>query len=471
MLTVFRFSILVAVLSFISILLDPRIHEPAGDLNTTVVILNWSRPFNVNKIVSEICKNLFDDVVHSVIIWNNNPKPMSFENNFANASCPKSRVQIINSPDNLYFQARYMACAQATTPFCFIQDDDYLILPEIVRAFVRRIGDNSASTSSIHLQPPHEMLSSELRTVVINETLHTTFAWLGYGTIVKRSRVVEFISLLDHLNLLDEQHKMADNYFTILSNEIPERWFDAGIELGGGQAFTVGTEGEERNNRHIIEAAKILESIISAGDVASTSLPYVKVQPNSPLLPTISRAPCHGRLCVFETSIKLIPDEVYDISVSSISDMLVLEKERLKALGEQNATEYLNFAPSNAVDGIRDTVFRSAENGKHGEYVILDLTECHFYDRLQWVLEVGAHMGAILDRSVYESSEDGVNWHAWGKRADCSNALDDGLRTSRVMSCVISAEKIRVRYFRMRLLEDVEYKWEFHEVYLSPIQE
>ena len=45
---------------------------------------------------------------------------------------------------------------------------------------------------------------------------------------------------------------MADNYFTILSNNIPERWFDGGVELGGGQAFTVGQEGEERNNRHIV---------------------------------------------------------------------------------------------------------------------------------------------------------------------------------------------------------------------------
>jgi len=47
---------------------------------------------------------------------------------------------------------------------------------------------------------------------------------------------------------------MADNYFTILSNTIPERWFDAGIQLGGGQPFTVGQEGEERNNRHIVSS-------------------------------------------------------------------------------------------------------------------------------------------------------------------------------------------------------------------------
>jgi hypothetical protein len=127
-----------------------------------------------------------------------------------------------------------------------------LILPEIIRALAHRINDTPDSDPSIHLQPAHEMLSSELRTILIDQTVHTTFAWLGYGTIIKRSRAVDFLSLLNALNLSDDQHKMADNYFTILSNEIPERWFDAGIELGGGQPFTVGTEGEQRNNQHIV---------------------------------------------------------------------------------------------------------------------------------------------------------------------------------------------------------------------------
>ena len=45
---------------------------------------------------------------------------------------------------------------------------------------------------------------------------------------------------------------MADNYFTILSNTFTETWFDQGVELGGGRPFTVGVEGDERNNQHIV---------------------------------------------------------------------------------------------------------------------------------------------------------------------------------------------------------------------------
>jgi hypothetical protein len=124
------------------------------------------------------------------------------------------------------------------------------VRPEIIRALSRRIEDNSIS--GIHLQPPDEMLTSQLRTVSIGQKIHATFAWLGYGTIIRRSQAIEFLSLLDQLELSEEERKMADNYFTILSNTIPERWFDAGLELGGGQPFTVGQEGEERNNRHIV---------------------------------------------------------------------------------------------------------------------------------------------------------------------------------------------------------------------------
>ena len=108
-----------------------------------------------------------------------------------------------------------------------------------------------ASLSSIHLQPADEMLSSHLRTISVEPNIHTTFAWLGYGTIITRKSAMEFLTLLNKLNMTVEEHQMADNYFTILRNEIPERWLEPGIPLGGGLPFTVGTEGEERNNRHV----------------------------------------------------------------------------------------------------------------------------------------------------------------------------------------------------------------------------
>lgn len=61
-----------------------------------------------------------------------------------------------------------------------------------------------------------------------------------------------FLWLMDGLQFSEEERKMADNYFTILRNDFVEIWHDQGIELGGGQPFTVGVEGEQRNRLHIV---------------------------------------------------------------------------------------------------------------------------------------------------------------------------------------------------------------------------
>ena len=116
-----------------------------------------------------------------------------------------------------------------------------------------RMADKQAT--SLHLLPPHEMLYSRLSTIKIDPTVHTLFAWLGYGTMMKRSEVQNFMDSLKALNANQDILKMADNYFTVLSNRLPELWFDQNHELGGGIPFTVGAVGEERNNHHIVSCS------------------------------------------------------------------------------------------------------------------------------------------------------------------------------------------------------------------------
>lgn len=106
--------------------------------------------------------------------------------------------------------------------------------------------------TSLHLLPPHEMLYSQLSTIQVGSTVRTLFAWLGYGTMMERLQAQFFLDLLRATNATEDVFKMADNYYTILSNKIPELWFDQNHELGGGTPFTVGPLGEERNNKHIV---------------------------------------------------------------------------------------------------------------------------------------------------------------------------------------------------------------------------
>ncbi|KAF8808138.1 hypothetical protein BYT27DRAFT_6604113 [Phlegmacium glaucopus] len=360
MFSVFEFGLVVLAISILAVLTDHGENQKTlsnslnKELNTTVVILNWSRIANVKKIVSNVCDHLLDDTIANIIIWNNNPNPLLALKDFSNTSCPETTLRIINSPENLYFQARYLACAQATTSYCFIQDDDYFIRPEIIRALSRRIKD--VSISGIHLQPPDEMLTSQLRTISIGQRIHTTFAWLGYGTMITRLQAVEFLSLLDKLDVSGEERKMADNYFTILSNTIPERWFNAGMELGGGQPFTVGQEGEERNNRHIVRAAELLDSVIFK-EVTGVGLPYISSSGIASDC-SISHAPCHGTVCVFETSIRLLLYD-FNISVSTAVEILDAQRNRYAKLGPNAALHYVKFPPSHAVDGQPETAFRS----------------------------------------------------------------------------------------------------------------
>lgn len=135
-----------------------------------------------------------------------------------------------------------------------LQDDDYLIQPLVIKNLHQYAADHEP-IKSLHLLPPHEHLLSQIRTFNAHGgRLHTTFAWLGHGTLVNRTSVRNFLSLLGALDLSEEEMRMADNYFTILSNEDRREdiWFDHGIELGGGQPFTVGQAGDERNDRHIV---------------------------------------------------------------------------------------------------------------------------------------------------------------------------------------------------------------------------
>ncbi|KAI0257063.1 hypothetical protein BJV78DRAFT_5550 [Lactifluus subvellereus] len=143
------------------------------------------------------------------------------------------------------------------------QDDDYLILPGVIQTLHTRVTEREWP-SAVYPPPPHERLSSDLRAVnTHNRTLHTSFSWLGYGTMMHRSLASELL-LLFVLNVPNEEVKIADNYFWVLRNHPPETWFDQGIELGGGHAFTVGYEGHEGSKKYIGRLSPLLGGVSSA---------------------------------------------------------------------------------------------------------------------------------------------------------------------------------------------------------------
>ncbi len=70
--------------------------------------------------------------------------------------------------------------------------------------------------------------------------------------MMHRSEAQSFLNIMRYVKATPDEFKMADNFFAILKNKVPEVWFDQGFELGGGQAFTVGSEGDERNKNYTV---------------------------------------------------------------------------------------------------------------------------------------------------------------------------------------------------------------------------
>ena len=207
-----------------------------------------------------------------------------------------------------------------------------------------------ADSAPIHLLPPFEHLSTQLRHYARLPLVNTSFAWLGYGTLVRREQAKEFLTLLKEYDLNQEEIRMADNYFTILRNAgMPTAWFDDGVELGGGQPFTVANEGIERNWKHIEHALELL---------LSKSLP--RPLPNPTLAEQLAHAPCiGGRPAVLATNITLLPEFSPPLLSMGLREV---EAHRIALLGAGTVETYINHPLSHAVDGRDETLFQSTES-------------------------------------------------------------------------------------------------------------
>ncbi|KAN0133319.1 hypothetical protein V8E53_009043 [Lactarius tabidus] len=291
-------------------------HIAGSTGNTVAVVLNWSRFENVRRIASVLCKPELGPIIEQVLVWNNNPKPLTFLD-FLPTACSEEKLRIVNSAENMYFHARFLGCSQSNA--------------------------DRAST-------PHERLSSE------------SFAWLGHGTMMHHSLASEFLSLLQILNLSNEEVKMADNYFTVLRNHPPE------------------TCSGQRDN--------------AEGSLA----------------PIQGLAACLGRPCLFETTISLLSAGI-EYSCERAQDMLDVDERNLRLLGGKMA-HYSYYPPSFAVDGKPDTAFRSPRSATRGDTIALDML-CDVtavYAHTQVVLLVDEATVRILRTWTFQTSPDGREW-------------------------------------------------------------
>ncbi|KAJ7047551.1 hypothetical protein C8F04DRAFT_1059304 [Mycena alexandri] len=448
---------------------NPPLNAVKSQPDITAVLLNWVRLANVVEIVSVLCG--VDDVIQEVVVWNNNPRPLKYED-FAKTNCSPQKLRIHNSPENLYFQARFIACANASTPYCFIQDDDYLVKPEVIRSLRARI-----DTHDIYLLPPDESLSSHLLSVSSPSTNITFgFSWLGYGSLILRSNAESFLSLLKRIGASEEENKMADNYYSILRNSVPEVWTGCPIPLGGGGDFTVGEEGVARNRKHIAAATNYLDKIVAnqfAAQSASGEWPYVSLTPSDPG-PRLERSPCLERTCVLESTIQFLPEAFTTSIYQTAVQIFSREAELATALTPEFISNYANFSLSCAVDADQTTSFRSFRNAVEGDILILDNfdgVQQMNWTGVQWVWLVDDSTAMILKASTYSFSADKRTWVESSGSTSCTTPSNNiSSSESGALECYISIggpSFETARYFQTRLGKAaLNVPWRIYETWL-----
>jgi len=290
---------------------------------------------------------------------------------------------------------------------------------------------------TIHLLPSHEHLSTALREIyvpgaVTPDGLHvrTSFAWLGHGTILHRSEAIDFLKLLKHLNVTEDEMKMADNYYTVLKNRVPEVWFDQGIELGGGQPFTIGLEGDSRNARHILRATRYLKFLLGSAQGGSP-LPYTST--DHPRVPEhITRAACKSIPCLLETNIHLLPDDDLIHTSESVDNILKLEETNLRTLSPDRISHYIAHPPSRAVDDDPLTFFESPSDVAEGDYITLRFADgipTQETVDMAWTVDAGTER-IILHALAISVSQDGEKWCPVTTKMQCSDPEPEGGHTT-----------------------------------------
>ena len=225
--------------------------------------------------------------------------------------------------------------------------------------------------------PPLELLSTRLRHISSSDgRLHTSPAWLGYGTLILSERARNFLHTFLDIEKDPNSVAMADNYYSILSNTQPELWFGQESDLGLGQPFSVGSAGDERNWHYMVSFdhaflflnhPNILCSKIKelAKSLLEKTLPRVPEKPNFidrsiDFLPRpIWKAPCRHQLCIIETDAELLPEFPPAPPNRSLRE---IDTFRRKLLDKEVEELFLQFPLSFAVDGDEQSRFCAVQS-------------------------------------------------------------------------------------------------------------
>ncbi|KAG0142713.1 hypothetical protein CROQUDRAFT_49916, partial [Cronartium quercuum f. sp. fusiforme G11] len=250
--------------------IKPRIQSQFGldrgniNQDVTAIILNWNRLDNLIVIVTHLCRY---DFFNSIMIWNNNYNNRLKKEDFVKTECPDHKLLIVNSPTNLYFFSRYLACIQSITKFCFFQDDDNIVIPirTMYKSFL--INQNTLNKVIVQADPIYNVMYNwEWCFKDVENRLKTCFAWLGHGSFISKETVQRFLNLVSTISIKADSLALADNFFSTSFNQKPLIIVSNRIHSlpSPSNGFSDGDKGLERNRIYIQKGVEELSKILTS---------------------------------------------------------------------------------------------------------------------------------------------------------------------------------------------------------------
>jgi hypothetical protein len=164
----------------------------------SAVLLNWKRPFHLNRIVSELTHHEFID---EIVIWNNAPEPLAIED--LHLARDVTDVRIINSDENVGTYGRFLAARVARNPIIYTQDDDCVVtaIERLYQRFIRHAGRITAGLVHGHFDA---------------EAHRRPWMHLGWGSFFLRDWTEVLDPWIERYGVDHLLYRKADRIFTTL---------------------------------------------------------------------------------------------------------------------------------------------------------------------------------------------------------------------------------------------------------------
>ncbi|CAI2170869.1 10585_t:CDS:2 [Funneliformis geosporum] len=329
-----------------------------GDGESTAILLNWNRLDNIKIIVKHLCQY---SIFKEIFIWNNNVDIHLSDPMFVDTHCNK--IRYYNSPGNMYFIARYLACSMATTKYCYFQDDDW------INKYPRSMYSNFLRFPNlIHTDTNADVYSlTNWKWCFFNEdiNLHSCFSWVGTGAFTSREYVIKFLKMTSETEMSSLEFRYGDTYFTTYMNQVPYQLENPLFELPQENGFSSTGEGRIRNKLYMHQALIRLYNYLSLRANLTTE--------DTEFSPTLYerdvRSPCYNDKCLFLTNKHSFPSIK---SFKYLPYINISESERLHS-SFFNTHHFISHPYSNAVDHDNFTTWISQDVIKKDDYIGLDV--------------------------------------------------------------------------------------------------